>query len=527
MIPGGNGRLPRSPLLILGAMSRSGAPHASRCSIAARFSRGPAVCRSNLPFGSRSISSTSSPSPIRGAAAEVAKPPGGKVKRYFLGTSIVFLLWAGYLYGTDTRASAHRWIVPRLIRWYYPDAEDAHHAGVEWMKFLYRFGLHPRERGNPDGDGKLVTEVFGYTLCNPIGISGGLDKDADIPSALFELGPAIVEVGGTTPRPQEGNLRSRVFRIVSQNALINRYGLNSKGADHMATVLKQRVREFAYSHGFGSSEFGEQWVLDGGAGVPPGSLIEGKLLAVQIAKNKDTPETDIEAVNKDYVYCVDLLGKYADILVVNVSSPNTPGLRTLQESGPLTTLLTGVVNAAKHTSRKTKPYVMVKVSPDEDTDEQISGICEAVRASGVDGVIVGNTTKTRPEALPRGYKLSAREEETLKETGGFSGPHLFNKTVSLVTRYRAQLDKMVVSDDNTGDSTSPSETDTTTSQMKSHMVPKVIFASGGIMNGEQAAKALKAGADLAMLYTGLVYGGSGTITRIKAEMREIADGVEK
>lgn len=294
----------------------------------------------------------------------------------------------------------------------------------------------------------------------------------------------------------------------------------------MAAVLKQRVREFAYSHGFGSSEFGEQWVLDGGAGVPPGSLIEGKLLAVQIAKNKDTPETDIEAVNKDYVYCVDLLGKYADILVVNVSSPNTPGLRTLQESGPLTTLLTGVVNAAKHTSRKTKPYVMVKVSPDEDTDEQISGICEAVRASGVDGVIVGNTTKTRPEALPRGYKLSAREEETLKETGGFSGPHLFNKTVSLVTRYRAQLDKMVVSDD-TGDSTSPSETDTTTSQMKSHMVPKVIFASGGIMNGEQAAKTLKAGADLAMLYTGLVYGGSGTITRIKAEMREIADGVEK
>ncbi|OAX78802.1 hypothetical protein ACJ72_06887 [Emergomyces africanus] len=497
----GNGRLPRSLLLNLGSTFRSGARCNLRCPFPSRFGQRPPLSGSNLRFGSRSTSSTSSISSISETATAPAKPAGRKLKRYFLGTSIVLFLWGGYLYATDTRASAHRWIVPRLIRWYYPDAEDAHHAGVDWLKFLYRFGLHPRERGNPDGDGKLVTEVFGYTLCNPIGISGGLDKDAEIPSALFELGPAIVEVGGTTPLPQEGNPRNRVFRIVSQNALINRYGLNSNGADHMAAVLKQRVREFAYAHGFGSSEFSEQRVLDGEAGVPAGSLTDGKLLAVQIAKNKSTPETDIEAVKKDYVYCVDRLGKYADILVVNVSSPNTPGLRTLQESGPLTALLKGVVEAAKHTSRKTKPYVMVKVSPDEDTDEQITGICDAVWASGVNGII---------------------------PLGSASGPHLFNKTVDLVARYRTLLDEKLVSDDDGPDSTlSPSETGAMTSPGKSYLAPKVIFASGGITDGEQASKALKAGANVAMLYTGLVYGGSGTITRMKEEMRETGKGTEK
>ncbi|ODH51316.1 hypothetical protein GX48_02556 [Paracoccidioides brasiliensis] len=525
-----NGRIPGLTFLNLRAMSRNSPSHRPCCLCRQLVvQRSSFLSKSNLRFNSSSTSSVSaSIAEAVKVASEKANPPTRKLKRYFLGTSIILLIWGGYLYATDTRASAHRWFVPRLIRWYYPDAEDAHHAGVHWLKVLYDLGLHPRERGNPDGDGKLVTKVFGYTLCNPIGISGGLDKDAEIPSALFELGPAIVEVGGTTPLPQEGNPRSRVFRIVSQDALINRYGLNSKGADHMAAVLKQRVRDFAYAHGFGSGESAEERVLNGEAGVPAGSLTDGKLLAVQVAKNKVTPETDIEVVKKDYIYCVNRLGKYADIIVVNVSSPNTPGLRTLQESGPLTSLLKGVVEAAKQTDRNTKPYVMVKVSPDEDTDEQISGICDAVWASGVDGVIVGNTTKTRPESLPKGYKLSTREQETLGEMGGFSGPHLFDKTVSLVSRYRKLLEKKMLSEDTT-ESAPSSETGTVTvtAPVKSHLAPKVIFASGGITNGEQAAKALGAGANVAMLYTGLVYGGSGTITRMKEEMRELKDKAEK
>lgn len=370
-------------------------------------------------------------------------------------------------------------------------------------------------------------QVFGYTLCNPIGISGGLDKDAEIPSPLFALGPAIVEVGGTTPLPQPGNPRARVFRVPSQNALINRYGLNSKGADHMAAVLKERVHDFAYAQGFGEGDDAERRVLDGEADVPPGSLIEGKLLAVQVAKNKTTPDGDIDAIKKDYVYCVDRLAKYADILVVNVSSPNTPGLRDLQKVGPLTAILKGVVEAAHRADRKTKPKVMVKVSPDEDSDEQVSGICHAVRDSGVDGVIVGNTTNRRPEALPAGYILPPRDQVALKETGGFSGPHLFSRTVALVGRYRALLDEGSTSAIEQGadkpqtagvpNADSLPSTDT-------GVVPteegKVIFASGGITNGQQALEVVNAGASVAMLYTGMVYGGSGTITRVKEEMRE-------
>ena len=124
--------------------------------------------------------------------------------------------------------------------------------------------------------------------------------------------------------------------------------------------LRQRVREYAYAIGFGIDETAEQRILDGEAGVPGGSLTQGKLMAVQIAKNKFTPDGDIEAVKADYVYCVDAVARYADIVVVNVSSPNTPGLRGLQRVEPLTNILSGVVEAAKKTKKKIKPAVMVK-----------------------------------------------------------------------------------------------------------------------------------------------------------------------
>ena len=305
----------------------------------------------------------------------------------------------------------------------------------------------------------------------------------------------------------------------------------------MAAVLRQRVRDFAYAQGFGVGEDAERRVLNGEAEVPPGSLIEGKLLAVQVAKNKTTPDGDIDAIKRDYVYCVDRLAKYADILVVNVSSPNTPGLRDLQKVGPLTAILKGVVEAAQRTDRATKPKVMVKVSPDEDSDEQVSGICHAVWEAGVDGVIVGNTTNRRPEAMPKGYVLPLREQATLKETGGFSGPHLFDRTVALVGRYRTLLDEaapapptveMPVDKPQTAapvpDPDSLPSTDTgvippPSSPPEKLRPSKVIFASGGITNGQQALEVLNTGASVAMLYTGMVYGGSGTVTRIKEEMR--------
>jgi dihydroorotate dehydrogenase len=428
-------------------------------------------------------------------------------------------------------------------------------------------------------------------LSNPIATSAGIDKHAQVPTPLLALGPAIVEVGGTTPLPQDGNPKPRVFRLPSQNALINRYGFNSEGADAVARRLRQRVRQFAYAMGFGTDGEAERRILDGEAGVPPGSLVPGRLMAVQISKNKQTPEKDIEAVVQDYVYCMQQLGKYADIIVVNVSSPNTPGLRTLQRVEPLTKILKGVMDAAAEVPRKIKPKVMVKVSPDEDEEDQVKGICEALALSGVDGVIVGNTTKRRPDPLPKGFVLPPEESALISEQGGYSGPQMFERTLALVKRYRKHLDEdlhrntdkpprslessasitpvvgltpsggpeasvfpilaskedsepehLNIANEN-GDQGPAIQRPTELSKGNEESMPelasdpvpesdpsvrtdtplrkpKVIFATGGITNGKQALEILEAGADVAMVYTAIVFGGAGTITRIKKEMRE-------
>lgn len=560
---------------------------------------------------------------------------GSRILNFFYGTTLVLGLGIIYVYVTDTRASVHRYIVIPALRWFYPDPEEAHHVSNQTLKALWDFGLYPRERGDFDQKKDLEVEVFGRVLRNPIATSAGIDKHADIPDALLAIGPAIVEIGGATPNPQSGNAKPRVFRLTSQEAIINRYGLNSEGADHVAMRLRERVRKFAYRHGLGYDEVAEKAVLDGIAGVPPGSLTPGKLLAVNIAKNKITPEDDVDAVTQDYVYCVERLGPYADILVVNVSSPNTPGLRSLQQGDKLKKILDGVVKAAHSVDRRTRPAVMVKVSPDEDSDAQIAGICEAVWATGVDGVVVGNTTNRRPESLPHLRNLSPLEEQHLLETGGFSGPHLFDRTASLVQRYRKLLTEKPAESEpppaappkasalraeaekikealasSSGETSSSSQPDAVTTSVDTDVVPlqpptessgsekqplfqlpneryydeskeekdksssddgppptesatqlvdergrlmaiqeaierlppreqrdavdrletpihlprndqpKVIFATGGITNGKQALEVLNAGANVAMVYTALVYGGVGTISRIKDEMRE-------
>ncbi|VBB84494.1 Putative Mitochondrial precursor of Dihydroorotate dehydrogenase [Podospora comata] len=442
--------------------------------------------------------------PRRPASTASSSSGGSSAKTVAISTALGTAAVLGYYYATDTRASLHKYLVPRVIRVLFPDAEDAHHAGTAALKALYSVGLHPRERvqdGDATGAKPLAVNVFGVELSNPIGISAGLDKDAEIPDPLFALGAGVVEVGGITPLPQEGNPKPRVFRVVSTDGLINRYGLNSKGADAVAAHLRERLRTFARSIGFTEKE-----MLDGEAGVPVGSLKDGRLLCVQIAKNKKTDEKDVEAVKKDYVTCVNRLAPYADVLVVNVSSPNTPGLRDLQATGPLTALLSAVVEEAQKTKRKVKPRVMVKVSPDEDDDSQMEGVVQAVWMSGVDGVIVGNTTKKRTGLVPKGVRLTSQEQKNIMEDGGYSGPALFNQTLNLVGRYRKMLDSYSLKTEGLGDAFNKNQ--------------KVIFATGGITNGDEALKVLNAGASVAMVYTGMVYGGSGTITRIKNEMRE-------
>ncbi|KAI9654609.1 MAG: hypothetical protein M1831_005370 [Alyxoria varia] len=430
------------------------------------------------------------------------------LRRLLLGAGVTLGLGFGYLYVTDARSGIYRWLVVPTWQALYSDGEAAHEAGTRMLKLLYRWHINPRERPSFTTDDEsgtqdaLGVEVFGHELANPLAISAGLDKEGELIDPLYALGPAIVEIGGVTAAPQPGNDKPRVWRIPSQDAMINRYGLNSSGAAHVAQTLKRRVREYAASIGFGVSEEAEDLVLNGDAGVPPGSLENGKLLAVQIAKNKVTPENDISAVRNDYLYCIERLGKYADIIVVNVSSPNTPGLRDLQQVGPLTTLLTAVVSRAANVDRKTKPAVMVKVSPDEDKEIDIKGVCEAVWRSGVDGVIVGNTTKLRP-AFTTGA-LSKKEIDILNEDGGYSGPLTFERTLPLVSRYRRELDKPEISKGNPKPTT-----------------PKTIFASGGISSGMDALAVLNAGASIAMVYTAMMYQGTGMLSQMKRDMREL------
>ncbi|KAL7627269.1 Dihydroorotate dehydrogenase (quinone), mitochondrial [Parahypoxylon ruwenzoriense] len=437
-----------------------------------------------------------------------------------------------YIYTTDTRAFIHRYIVPRLLRFIYPDAEEAHNVAVSSLKSLYSLGLHPRERPSAMATGPDISiSVFGTQLANPIGISAGLDKHAEIPDALFALGASIVEVGGCTPLAQEGNPKPRMFRIPTLDGLINRYGLNSRGADAMARQLRDRVRLYAKSVGLDEGS-----VLNGEANVPPGSLLPGRLLLVQVAKNKETDERDVEAVQRDYVYCVQRLARYADVLVVNVSSPNTPGLRDLQAVEPLTRILSAVVDEAQRTDRREKPRVMVKVSPDEDEDAQMEGIVQAVWSSGVDGVIVGNTTKRRNGLVPPKVNVTPKEQLTMTETGGYSGPMMFDRTADLVRRYRKMLDgpsfqpaqeeKAVANEavdaSITGIEGTITEFSENEPKRSSSQPPeqKVIFATGGITDGRRALEVLNAGASVAMVYTSLVYGGSGIVTRMKNEMKQ-------
>ncbi|KAI9677736.1 MAG: Dihydroorotate dehydrogenase (quinone), mitochondrial [Trizodia sp. TS-e1964] len=427
---------------------------------------------------------TSAPQPNRHSPRRWLTP------RSFLRRSAALFLFGSTFYLlTDTLAHFQPWVVVPVVRYLYPDAEDAHTAGISLLQHLYRFKLHPRERGSLDAPLPHPT-IFGHQLHNPLGVSAGLDKNGVVIDALFALGPAIVEIGGITPRPQPGNPRPRVWRIPSQQALINRYGLNSAGAAHVAATLRARVQAFALAQGLGTGAEAEQSVLDGHADVPPGSLLPGRLLAVQIAKNKDTPESDLRAVQRDYVDCVAQLGAYADIIVVNVSSPNTPGLRSLQASEPLTRLLTAVVAAAAAIPRRRAPAVMVKVSPDESSAADVRGICTAVWRAGVDGVIVANTTTQRP-ASP----ADAAEARALSETGGYSGPQLFGRTLALVQQYRRELDSQGV-----------------------EAGRKVIFASGGIVSGEEVARVLAAGASVAMAYTAVVYQGVGFFSQTKRQM---------
>jgi len=292
-------------------------------------------------------------------------------------------------------------------------------------------------------DRRLERELFGLKFKNPVGLAAGFDKNAVLYNELSNFGFGFVEIGTLTPKPQEGNPKKRLFRLKEDQAIINRMGFNNKGVFDAVEHLKKKHK-----------------VLIGG----------------NIGKNKVTPNS--EAI-KDYLICFDALFNHVDYFVVNVSSPNTPGLRELQDKEPLTALLNELqLENTKYSSRQevSRKPILLKIAPDL-TDDQLMDIIDIVAVTKIDGVIATNTTISRENL--KSHQL------LLEEAGGLSGKPLKDRSTEVIRFLSEKSNKAFP-----------------------------IIGVGGIHSAEDALEKLEAGADLIQLWTGFVYEGPGLVKRI-------------
>jgi dihydroorotate dehydrogenase len=293
-------------------------------------------------------------------------------------------------------------------------------------------------------DQRLERKLFGLTFPNPVGLAAGFDKDAKLYKELSNFGFGFIEIGTLTPKPQPGNPKKRLFRLPEDGGLINRMGFNNEGVEAAIERLKRN---------------------------------KGILIGGNIGKNKLTPNE--EAVS-DYVQCFEVLFSHVDYFVVNVSSPNTPNLRALQDKEPLTHLLQ-TLKDLNHSKSKPKP-ILLKIAPDL-TEEQLVDIIDIVTSVKIDGVIATNTTLSR-EGL---------QSENKSEMGGLSGKPVTKKSTEVI-RFLHEKSK--------------------------NAFP--IIGVGGIHSPEDAIEKLEAGASLVQLYTGFVYEGPGVVKRInKAILKSV------
>jgi dihydroorotate dehydrogenase len=307
-------------------------------------------------------------------------------------------------------------------------------------------------------------------LSNPVGVAAGLDKQAEAVDGLFDLGFSYVEIGSVTPEAQPGNARPRYFRLSSDLAIINRLGFPSDGAVAVCRNLQDRVRNYFIKTA--------QHLTT----TTPRSLSPTRMLAVNLGKNKDTPIID---AGDDYIKGIKVFAPYADVLVINLSSPNTPGLRTLQTSAYLNKLLSTIrLELAKLPSPK--PRLVVKIAPDLNVSE-IRDIAKAIVQNDIDGVIMSNTTVQRPGSL-------ASPHEKIYEQGGLSGPPLKPLALRALKLLKGQLKQF------------PGGKDV------------VLIGCGGINSGKDAIEYARAGASIVQCYTGFVYDGVGFAGRIKDEI---------
>ena len=332
-------------------------------------------------------------------------------------------------------------IKPFLFLW---SPEKAHHITLVLFKTLLAIPLVGglvRSFYKVE-DKKLERELFGLKFPNPVGLAAGFDKDGKHYQAMAALGFGFVELGTVTPLPQDGNPQPRLFRLPADNGLINRMGFNNEGM----MALKNRLEK----------------------GRPKNLIVGGN-----IGKNKITPN---EEATSDYVKCFETLFPYVDYFVVNVSSPNTPGLRALQDKEPLTKLLSHL-QALNHQKNSPKP-ILLKIAPDL-TDSQLDDIIEIVDNTKIEGIIATNTTIDRS-----GLKTS---ENRIKEigNGGLSGMPVRKRSTEVI-RYLSEKSN---------------------GQLK-------IIAVGGINSAADAIEKLTAGASLVQIYTGLIYEGPTLVKKI-------------
>lgn len=333
---------------------------------------------------------------------------------------------------------------------FHLDAEQAHGLGLKSLELAYRTGMNPLLSRKP---APLKTKAFGIEFPNPVGLAAGLDKNGEHIDALMALGFGFVEIGTVTPRPQTGNPKPRMFRLPEYNAVINRLGFNNAGVDALVRNVEKAKR-----HG---------------------------ILGINIGKNKDTPN---EEAADDYVYCMERVYPLADYITVNISSPNTAGLRDLQEEETLRRFIGDLREvqedlAALHGHRVP---MLIKLAPDL-SEPELDRTANVLNLAKVDGVIMGNTTLDR---------LPVEDHKHAKEAGGLSGQPLYGRSTAALRRLRNKLDNSIP-----------------------------LVGVGGIVSGADAAGKVAAGATLVQFYTGMIYRGPELIGECVKAIRRRREGV--
>lgn len=317
------------------------------------------------------------------------------------------------------------------------DAETSHELTLDLLGAAQRLGIikffAPKVTSKP-------VELLGLKFPNPVGLAAGLDKNGDYIGALGNLGFGFIEIGTITPRPQAGNPKPRLFRLAEHQAIINRMGFNNKGVDHLVAQVKK-------------------------------SKYKG-VLGINIGKNFDTA---VEDADSDYQICLEKVYNHADYVTVNISSPNTPGLRNLQFGDSLKSLLSTLKTTQKRLEKEFNKYtpILVKIAPDMDQDET-KLVATALLESGMDGVIATNTTLERDAVA--GHKHA-------EEAGGLSGRPVQEGSSRVIKWLKAELEGKMP-----------------------------IIGVGGIIDGPSAAEKSQLGADLVQVYSGFIYRGPKLIS---------------